>query len=53
MVHPGLPELEFRDLFTMCRRCRWVMTRETFRYHQCDPREAEVGKDVIDLTVDP
>lgn len=44
---PGLPEEEFFDLFTMCRKCRWIMTRSTFDNHTCiTPRI------VIDLTSD-
>lgn len=49
MVQPGLPEVEFRDLFTMCRQCRWVMTQKSFRYHECNLGEEQ---NIIDLTVD-
>jgi hypothetical protein len=44
---PGLPEAEFFDLFTMCRQCRWAMTRSAFHHHRC--RAPQV---VIDLTSD-
>jgi hypothetical protein len=32
---PGLPEKEFKALFTQCRCCHWIMTAETFQHHEC------------------
>lgn len=39
---PGLPEVEFQNLFRKCRFCERIVPRTAQKYHSC----------IIDLTLD-
>ena len=60
VTRPGLPEADFRALFTICSHCRWIMTTDAFQFHQCllaipfHPVVIDLTRDasVIDLTGD-
>jgi hypothetical protein len=46
-VHPGLTIVQFLGLFSRCRGCELVMTRNALRVHYC---QSEDALDMIDLT---
>lgn len=49
---PGLPEKEFRSLFTKCRSCECIMTHKAFSFHEC-PGRAEWKRQIVTLHTDP
>ena len=47
MRHPGLPEDEFRDLFSKCGVCGLITTRQVFSLHDCLPKEPDTSEDEV------
>jgi len=49
MTRPGLTQVQFRSLFTVCGVCGLVTTRQVFSFHQCRDRQSRARTDLTDV----